>query len=94
MTTLRIEHRISSYDGWRKAFDSDPINRKQSGVRRYRIFRAQDNENLVMIDLDFETTEEAVITRNALQKIFPKIEGNLIFGVELKIFDMVEEVDL
>ena len=38
MTTFRIEHKIARYDGWKKAFDSDAINRKQSGVKRYRIY--------------------------------------------------------
>ena len=42
MITLRIEHKIVNYDGWKKSFDSDPINRKQSGVKHYRIFRPTD----------------------------------------------------
>lgn len=90
MTTLRIEHKIANYDGWKKAFDSDPINRKQSGVKRYRIYRPTDNDNYVIIDLDFDHPEQAEATRSALQNIFPKIEGDLIFGVQLKIFNMVE----
>jgi len=90
MTTLRIEHKIASYESWKKAFDSDPINRKKSGVKRYRIYRPMNDDNFVIIDLDFEHREQAEATRVALQKIFPKIEGHLISGIELKIFSMVE----
>ena len=35
MTILQIEHNISDFDVWKKAFDGDPINRKKSGVVRY-----------------------------------------------------------
>jgi hypothetical protein len=35
MAILRIEHRVPSYESWKQAFDSDPVDRKGSGVRRY-----------------------------------------------------------
>jgi len=37
MTILRIEHPIPDFDAWKKAFDSDPVGREKSGVRRYQI---------------------------------------------------------
>ena len=40
MGTLRIEHPVPDYAGWKQAFDSDPANRRQLGVRRYQILRA------------------------------------------------------
>ena len=39
MTIVRIELTVSDFDGWKKAFDSDPVGRKKSGVRRYRVLR-------------------------------------------------------
>ncbi len=48
MIILQIEHPVPNFDGWKKAFDSDPINRKQSGVRRYKISRQADNPNYVI----------------------------------------------
>ncbi len=45
MVILQIEHPVPSFDAWKKAFDSDPVNRKQSGVRRYRVLRPIDNPN-------------------------------------------------
>jgi hypothetical protein len=59
MYVLRIEHSVPGYEGWKRAFDSDPLGRKKSGVRRYRVLRAVDNPNYVMIDLELHTTNEA-----------------------------------
>jgi hypothetical protein len=39
MYILRIEHPVPDYDTWKASFDSDPIGRERSGVRRYRILR-------------------------------------------------------
>ena len=57
MYILRIEHPIISYEGWKKAFDSDPADRQKSGVRRYRVMRPIDDANYIMIDLEFDTAE-------------------------------------
>jgi hypothetical protein len=59
MPTLRIEHAVPSFDGWKQAFDKDPADRKGSGVRRYRVSRAVDDPNYVTIDLDFDTVADA-----------------------------------
>ena len=59
MHTLRIEHRVQDYDRWKQVFDSDPADRKGSGVRAYRVMRAVDDHDLVLIDLDFDTVEAA-----------------------------------
>jgi hypothetical protein len=52
--TLRIEHTVSDFDSWKAAFDSDPIGRQKSGVRRYHILRPTDDPNYVMINLEFD----------------------------------------
>lgn len=94
MITLRIEHKIANYDGWKKAFDSDPINRKQSGVKRYRVYRPIDDTNFIIIDLDFDNLEKAQAAQVALMNIFTKIEGTLIFGVQIKIMNVIESKEL
>ncbi len=94
MITLRIEHKIDNYDGWKKAFDSDPINRKQSGVNHYRVYRPIDDTNFIIIDLDFNNLEKAQAAQVALMNIFPKIEGTLIFGVQIKILNVIESKEL
>ena len=46
MPIVRIEHAVPSFEKWKQAFDSDPADRKGSGVRRYQILRLQDDPNL------------------------------------------------
>jgi hypothetical protein len=70
MATLQIEHPISDFDVWRKAFEADPVRRKESGVRRYRVFRPVDDPRYVKIDLDFDTVDEAQAFRSALQGLW------------------------
>ena len=37
MTILRVQHAVANFDGWKRAFESDPIDRKGSGVQRYSV---------------------------------------------------------
>ena len=59
MFTLRIEHSVPDFDRWKQAFDSDPADRKGSGVHAYRVLRSVEDPSLVMIDLDFDKLSEA-----------------------------------
>lgn len=70
MTILHVEHAIGDYDVWKRAFDSDPVQREQSGVRRYRVFRPADDPNYIMLDLEFETSDEAQTFRAALEGLW------------------------
>ena len=59
MTTLKIEHAIVDFETWKQAFERDPIGREASGVRRYRVFRPEDDPRYVLIDLDFDGAAQA-----------------------------------
>ncbi|XAS65673.1 hypothetical protein ACOM2C_02570 [Pseudarthrobacter sp. So.54] len=67
MITLQIEHRVRDFGMWRSAFDSDPLNRQASGVRSYRISRPLDQQDYVMLEMDFDTQEAAVDFLGRLQ---------------------------
>jgi hypothetical protein len=69
MYILRIEHPVADYDAWKEAFDSDPIGRKRSGVRRYRIMRPTEDPSHVMIDLKFANLGEAEAVKAALGEV-------------------------
>jgi hypothetical protein len=56
---LRIQHPVPNFEGWKKAFDSDPMDRKGAGVRRFQIHRSVTDPNFVMIDLEFESRVRA-----------------------------------
>lgn len=59
MPTLHIQHAVPTFEGWKRAFDNDPMDRKGAGVRRYYVHRSVTDPNFVMIDLEFETVAEA-----------------------------------
>jgi len=59
MTTLRIEHAITDYQLWKKAFDRFAAARENAGVRGTAIRRPADDPNYLMLDLEFDTAEVA-----------------------------------
>src|ERR1700730_5437956 len=57
---VRIEHAVPDYDTWKKVFDiKGPGLRAQHGARRYQVLRPLDDPRYVMIDLDFDSREDA-----------------------------------
>lgn len=59
MTTLHIEHAISDFDLWLAAFERFADAREQAGVSAARVQRPVDDPNYVVVDLDFDTVEDA-----------------------------------
>ena len=69
MIVLQIEHPVPDFNRWKKAFDSDPMNRNQSGVKRHQIFTQKENPDYVIISLEFANVENAEVMLSRLQKI-------------------------
>jgi len=90
MIILRIEHKVPSFDGWKKAFDSDPINRQKSNVMQHRIYRPVDDPNYVIIDLEFDHVSDATATLAALRNLWNDVEGKIIFDPQTRVIEMVE----
>ena len=65
---LQIEHPVTNFELWKKAFDNDPARREQSGVLRYKILRPVDNMNYIIVDLEFDSLDKA----QAFQAIIAK----------------------
>jgi hypothetical protein len=59
MYVLQIEHPIRDFETWKAAFERFSDKRRQSGVRRHQIFQPADDENYVVLDLEFESEGEA-----------------------------------
>lgn len=59
MTTLRIEHAITDYQLWRKAFDRFAEARAQAGVRSFAIRLPADDPHYLMLDLEFDSAGPA-----------------------------------
>jgi len=59
MATIKMQHTVADFDGWKKMFDSDPLDRKGNGVLAYRVTRGVADPNLVMVDLEFGDADAA-----------------------------------
>jgi len=94
MLILQIEHKVPNYEGWKKAFDSDPVGRKKSGVKRYQVYRQEEDPNNVIIDLYFDNAEDAQATLAALQNLWKKVEGTVMVKAQTRILHLIETIDL
>jgi len=92
MTILHIEHPIRDFDLWKKAFDSDPIGRERSGVRRYQVLRPVDDPNYVMIDLSFDNSGAAEAALAALRELWRATAASsiLVGAPQTRIVEVVE----
>jgi hypothetical protein len=87
---LRIEHSVPDYDGWKRAFDGDPADRKGSGVRRYQVFRSVEDPNYVMIDLEFDTQREAEGLLETMRGVWAGPGRDVMLNPEARIVDSGE----
>jgi len=90
VVVLQFEHPVMNYDGWKKVFDSDPLGRQKSGVRRYRIFRTADNPSYVVGELEFDNLEQANTMLAKLRQMWGNVEGKLIETAKARIFEVME----
>lgn len=90
MIVLQIEHPVPSFAGWKQAFDSDPVDRKGSGVRRYRVMRPVDNQNYSMIELEFDTVADAEAMLGKLRELWNRVEGTVMTNPQTRIVEIVE----
>jgi len=90
MPTLRIQHSVPNFEGWKRAFDSDPMDRKGSGVRRYHLHRSVADPNLVMIDLELDTVAEADRLLEKLRHLWAGPGGAVMRNPEAWVVETVE----
>lgn len=94
MIVLQVEHNVTSYDGWKKAFDNDPIDRRKSGVKRYQVYQSVDDPEYVVIDLYFDSLEQCAAALKALQVLWSKVQGTVMVNPKARILNIKETVEL
>jgi len=90
MVVLRIEHPVPDYEGWKKAFDSDPVGRQKSGVLRYQVLRPVEDPKYVMIDLEFATKAQAEALLAALRGVWGRVQGQTMTDPKARIVEALE----
>ena len=69
MPTLHIEHAITDFDVWVAAFSSFDQARRTAGVRDARVHQPLDDPKFVVVDLDFDTRDEATAFLGFLEAV-------------------------
>lgn len=59
MASLHIEHAVTEFSTWTAAFASFAEARRSAGVRSEHIRRPVDDPAYIVVDLEFDTIEEA-----------------------------------
>ena len=90
MTIVQIEHPVPNFDARKKAFDSDPVGRERSGVRRYQVLRPMDNPNYAIIDLEFDSANEAEGLLAAMREVWRSVQGTIMESPRVRIVEVVE----
>ena len=90
MHILRVEHPVADFAVWKRAFDSDPARRQDSGVRRYRVSRAVDDPTQVTVDLEFDTLAAAESFLATLRAVWSRVGGTLVDSPSGRILEAVE----
>ena len=95
MPILRIEHPVPDFDAWKQIFDSDPLDRKASGVKRYRVLRPVDDADYALVDLEFDDASKAEAMRVALEELWRNVQPTGLIGDQrAQILDVVETIEL
>lgn len=94
MVTLRIQHSVSTFDTWKRAFDADPIDRKGGGVRRYRIHRPVGDPAFVMIDLEFDTLVAAELFLEKLRALWNGPARAVMRSPQAWVVTTIESMDV
>ena len=74
MPTLHIEHPISDLGTWLGAFDQFADARRQAGVTAQRIHQPVDDDQYIVVQLDFDTVEAAQRFKGFLESVVWKSE--------------------
>jgi quinol monooxygenase YgiN len=59
MTTVLITHRVADYNAWRAEFDKAVRADWAKGIRSYRVWRGEDDANLLIVANTFASRAEA-----------------------------------
>jgi hypothetical protein len=88
MVILRIEHPVPDYERWKKAFDSDPVDREGSGVRRHSVMRAVGDPEYVVVDIEFDDVSAAEAMLGALRELWSR--ADVMRDPQARIVELVE----
>jgi hypothetical protein len=87
---LRIGRQGGRFGDRRFDLACSPVDRKGSGVSRYRVRRPVDDPNYVLIDLEFDTQAEAEALLAAMRHVWGRVQGTVVLDPQARIVETVE----
>ena len=91
MYVLNYWHSVPDYAEWKKVFDSDPLGREASGIRRYSIERPVDDQHTVIGHLEFDGLAEAETFAGRLQEVWKGLGGQVVSNAGHRITEVLEQ---
>jgi heme-degrading monooxygenase HmoA len=90
MTTVLIHHRVADYNTWRPEYDRAMTADWSKDIRAHRVWRGQDDANLVIVASTFDSRQaaEAVMGNASLREA---MERGGVIQSSVRI-DYVDEV--
>lgn len=76
MPTLHIEHAITNFPTWLAAFGRFADARRDAGARDERVHQPVADPNYVVVDIDFDTVDEANAFLHFLETVVWSIPAN------------------
>ncbi len=95
MPTLQFEHAVKDFAMWKAVFDHDPIDRGGLGVRRHRVSRPLGDPHYVLVELEFDTIDEAQACGVALHALWNdgRAASALVGTPRVRIVESVEDCE-
>jgi hypothetical protein len=90
MYLLNYWHTVPDYAEWKKVFDTDPLDREGSGIRRYTITRPVDDEHTVIGELEFDSLGDAETFAGRLRKVWESLGSKVVADAGLRITEVLE----
>jgi hypothetical protein len=94
MYVLNFWHTVTDYGEWKKVFDTDPLGRQASGVRRLTIERPVGADHMVVGHLGFDSLGEAEAFGSRLQEVWKGPAGSMVSDSGLNISEVLVEQEL
>jgi hypothetical protein len=91
MYVLNFWHTVSDYGEWKKVFDSDPLGREASGVRRYVIEHPVGDEHTVIGHLQFDSQGEAETFAGRLQEVWKGLGSQVVSNTGQNITEVLAQ---
>ena len=91
MYVLNYWHTVPDYAAWKKVFDSDPLGREASGIRRYVIERPVGEEHMVIGHLEFDSLGEAETFAGRVEEVWSGLAGQVVSNAGHNITEVLEQ---